>query len=73
MGQQLRRSFETMAEALGTTGEDTEQFAISAWSMMVGAMMISRVLADDPCADQVLALARKSILELAALHGGRQN
>ena len=73
MAQQLARSFETMAEALGETGEDTEQFAVSAWSMMVGAMMISRVMADAPLGDRVLALARRSILELAALHGGRRN
>jgi TetR/AcrR family transcriptional regulator, transcriptional repressor for nem operon len=73
MAQQLARSFEVLGEALGETGQDTEQFAVSAWSMMVGAMMISRVLADDPIANQVLAHARKSILELAALHGGRKN
>lgn len=73
MARQLARSFEVMGEALGEEGQDTEQFAVSAWSMMVGAMMISRVMADDPLADRVLALARKSILELAELHGGRKN
>lgn len=73
MAQQLAKSFETMGDALGETGQDQEQFAVSAWSMMVGAMMISRIMADDPLADRVLALARKSILELAALHGGRKN
>jgi TetR/AcrR family transcriptional repressor of nem operon len=73
MAQQLVKSFDAMGEALGETGQDTEQFAVSAWSMMVGAMMISRILADDPLADRVLALTRKSILELAALHDGRQN
>jgi TetR/AcrR family transcriptional repressor of nem operon len=72
MAQQLVKSFETMAEALGDDGQETEQFAVSAWSMMVGAMMISRIMADDPMADRVLALARKSILDLAALHGGRK-
>jgi TetR/AcrR family transcriptional repressor of nem operon len=73
MAQQLARSFEVLGEALGETGQDTEQFAVSAWSMMVGAMMISRVLADDPIADRVLAHARKSVLELAALHGERKS
>lgn len=73
MAQQLVKSFETMGEALGEGGQDTEQFAVSAWSMMVGAMMISRILVDDPLADRVLALARKSILDLAALHGGRKS
>lgn len=71
MAEQLERSFEAMAEALGDAGQDSEQFAVSAWSTMVGAMMISRVLADDPRADQVLAMARKSILELAELHSGK--
>ncbi len=73
MAQQLIKSFETMAQALGDGAEDAEQFSMSAWSMMVGAMMISRVLAGDPLADRVLALARKSVLELAALHGERKS
>ena len=73
MAQQLAKSFEVLEEALGEAGQETEQFAASAWSMMVGAMMISRVFADDPMADRVLAHARNSILELAALHGGRKN
>lgn len=73
MAQRLIKSFETMAQALGEDGQDAEQFSVAAWSMMVGAMAISRVLADDPQADRVLALARKSILELAALHGGRKS
>jgi TetR/AcrR family transcriptional regulator, transcriptional repressor for nem operon len=73
MAQQLAKSFEIMGEALGETGVDTEQFAVSAWSMMIGAMMISRIMKDDPMADRVLALARKSILELEALHGERKN
>ncbi len=73
MAQLLTQSFETMGEALGGDGQDAEQFAVSAWSMMVGAMMISRIMKDNPEADRVLALARKSILELAELHGGRKN
>jgi len=71
MAQQLNKSFEVMGEALGETGEDSEQFAVSAWSMMVGAMMISRIMKDDPMADRVLALARKSILELEGVLGGK--
>lgn len=71
MAQQLAKSFEVMGEALGETGEDSEQFAVSAWSMMIGAMMISRIMKDDPMADRVLALARKSILALEGLHGGK--
>ncbi len=69
MAEQLRRSFKTMEEALGQTGPDAKQFAVAAWSMMVGAMMISRVMADDSEADRVLALARKSVLDLAETYG----
>lgn len=72
MAQQLARSFEAMAAALGEDGRDSEQFAIAAWSMMVGAISISRAMGVDPMADRVLALARKSILDLAAMHGGRK-
>lgn len=67
MAERLGHSFETMAEAFGG-GADGDQFAVSTWSMMIGAMMISRVLAGDPRADQVLALSRKSILDLETLH-----
>lgn len=67
MADQLSHSFNMISEALGEAA-DNEQFAVSAWSMMIGAMIISRVLADDPRADQVLASARKSILQLEALH-----
>ncbi|MFM9852092.1 MAG: TetR/AcrR family transcriptional regulator [Sphingomonadaceae bacterium] len=78
MAQQLAKSFNVMGDALGRevegeTDQDTEQFAVSAWSMMIGAMMISRILAGDPMADRVLALARKSILELEALLGGERS
>ncbi len=67
MAEQIDRSFETMAEALGS-GTNGDQFAVSAWSMMIGAMMISRVQKDKTCADKILAMARKSILELEVLH-----
>ncbi len=75
MAQQLAKSFAVMGEALGggvggETDQDSEQFAVSAWSMMIGAMMISRIMKDDPMADRVLALARKSVLELEGLRGG---
>ena len=73
MAQQLVKSFEIMAEALGDDARDREQFGVSAWSMMVGAMVVSRAMGSDPMADRVLALARKSVLDLAALHGGRKS
>lgn len=67
MAEQLDRSFETMAQALGNV-EDGDQFAVSAWSMMIGAMMIARIQQDKTRADEILAMARKSVLELAAHH-----
>jgi len=73
MAQQLAKGFGIMGDALGEVPGETEQFAASAWSMMIGALMISRIMADDPLADRVLAHARKSILELAELHGARKN
>ena len=76
MAQQLAKGFGIMGDALDGANDaanpDTEQFAASAWSMMIGAMMISRIMAGDPLADRVLAHARKSILELADLHDGRK-
>jgi TetR/AcrR family transcriptional regulator, transcriptional repressor for nem operon len=65
MAAQLRASFETMEQAYGEgEGEGAEQFGVTAWSMMIGAMTISRVLGDDPRSDRVLALVRKSVLEM---------
>lgn len=67
MAEQLDRSFEAMAVALGDgDGDGGDQFAVSAWSMMIGAMMISRMQNDPSRADQILAMARKSVLALAA-------
>jgi TetR/AcrR family transcriptional regulator, transcriptional repressor for nem operon len=65
MADQLRASFETMVQAYGE-GEGAEQFGVTAWSMMIGAMTIARVLGDDPRSDRVLALVRKSVLEMEA-------
>ncbi len=65
MAGHLTKAFEDMKGAVGD-GEKAQQFAISSWSMMIGAMMMSRVLAGDPLSDRVLADARKTILELEA-------
>jgi hypothetical protein len=71
MAEQLRASFEAMEQAYGE-GEGAEQFAVTASSMMIGAMTIARVLGDDPLSDRVLALVRKSLLEMEAA-GKRAN
>jgi hypothetical protein len=69
MAEQLRASFETMVQAYGE-GEGAEQFAVTASSMMIGAMTIARVPGDDPRSDRVLALVRKSVLEMEAAGKG---
>ena len=71
MAEQLNRSLDVMTEALGTSGKDADQFAMASWSMMIGAIMVSRVLKDDPRADQILIAARKALLELEGLHGAK--
>lgn len=68
MAEQLGRSLDDMTQALGASGKEADQFAMAAWSMMVGAVMVSRVFGDDPRADQILTAARKSILELEQIH-----
>jgi TetR/AcrR family transcriptional repressor of nem operon len=65
MAAELIRAFESMKAPVGN-GAKAEQFAISSWSMLVGAVMMSRVLKGDPLSDRVLADARKTILELAS-------
>jgi TetR/AcrR family transcriptional repressor of nem operon len=71
MADQLRTAFATMQAAYaggeeGGASEGAEQFAVTALATMIGAMTISRVLGDGPESDQVLALARKSVLEMEA-------
>jgi TetR/AcrR family transcriptional regulator, transcriptional repressor for nem operon len=65
MADQLRASIATMEQAYGQS-ESAEQFAVTALATIIGAMTISRVLGEDPRSDQILALARKSVLEMEA-------
>lgn len=67
VANQLERYFGSMSEAIGDV-EGADQFAVSAWSTMIGAVMLSRIFSSDPRSDQILAQARASILELAALY-----
>ena len=70
MAEQLNQSFEAMAEA-SAIDSNADQFAVASWSTMIGAIMISRIFAGDPKADQILEMARKSILEMQALYKSR--
>jgi TetR/AcrR family transcriptional repressor of nem operon len=69
MADQLRAAIATMEQAYGggeVESDGADQFAVTALATMIGAMTIARVLGDDPRSDQVLALARKSVLEMEA-------
>lgn len=64
MMAKLDRYFDGMANASEAADPaSAEAFALGAWSTMVGAIILSRVFAGDPKADQILAAARQAILE----------
>jgi TetR/AcrR family transcriptional repressor of nem operon len=63
MVQRLERNFEDMAKAMGG-GPEAEQAAVAAWCGMVGAIALSRVFRGTDRSDQILRLARQSILDL---------
>jgi TetR/AcrR family transcriptional regulator, transcriptional repressor for nem operon len=59
----LENSFADMASAMGG-GPQAEQAAVAAWCAMVGGLMLSRVFQGTDRSDEVLRLARQSILDL---------
>ena len=63
MVERLEGNFEGMAEAMGA-GLEAEEAAISAWCTMVGAIALSRVFRGTDRSDEILQLARRSILNL---------
>ncbi|OYQ37928.1 hypothetical protein CHU93_00225 [Sandarakinorhabdus cyanobacteriorum] len=64
MIQKLDNYLAAMAEAHGGAPRDeVADFSLAAWSTMIGAIALSRVFAGDPRSDQVLAAARKMILD----------
>lgn len=74
MAQSLERAFQNMAKAMGD-GPEAEDAAIAAWCAMVGALTLSRVLRGTERADQILKVARRSVLDLEAhaRHAPEQN
>lgn len=61
----LERYFEAMAETASADDPDSaEEFAMAAWSTMIGAITLSRVFAGDERADRILLAARKAIMTL---------
>jgi len=65
MAERLERNFTDMAAAMGG-GPQAEQAAVAAWCGMVGAIALSRVFQGTERSDQILRLARQSILDLEA-------
>jgi TetR/AcrR family transcriptional repressor of nem operon len=65
MAQRLEQSFEDMAQAMGD-GPGAEAAAIVAWCAMVGAVNLARVVRGTDRSDEILRLARQSILDLEA-------
>ena len=63
MVRRLERNFQDMAKSMGG-GPEAEQAAVAAWCAMVGARALSRVLRGTDHSDQILRLARRSILDL---------
>jgi len=63
MIKRLDRSLEDMAEAMGE-GPQADAAAISAWCAMVGAITLSRVYSGTDRSDEILKVARQSILDL---------
>jgi TetR/AcrR family transcriptional repressor of nem operon len=77
IADQIRAAFAAMEQAYawgedGSASPDEagKQFAVTALATMIGAITISRVLGDGPESDQVLSLARKSLLEMEAAGKG---
>jgi TetR/AcrR family transcriptional repressor of nem operon len=65
MAQRLDRSFEDMANAMGG-GPKAEKAAVAAWCAMAGALALSRVFRGTDRSDEILRLARQSILDMEA-------
>lgn len=62
MQAMIERSLATMSEVHG--GERSEEFSMAAWSTMVGALVLSRILSGDPKSEDILASARSAVLTL---------
>lgn len=65
LSARVEQSFADMAHAMGgeTQGEDA---AIAAWCAMIGAITLCRVFKGTDRSDQILRIARQSILDLEA-------
>lgn len=68
LGDHVEARFEDMAGALGG-GPGARDAAVAAWCTMVGAVVLSRVFRGGERADEILELARQTVLGLEAALG----
>jgi TetR/AcrR family transcriptional repressor of nem operon len=62
MTQSVRRTIDLFsAEAKGEKAREKRRAAISAWSAMVGAMVLARIVDDDKLSKEILAETRASL------------
>ncbi|MGA0603833.1 TetR/AcrR family transcriptional regulator [Caulobacter sp. KR2-114] len=65
LSARLEQSFAVLARAMGGEAQ-AQDAAITAWCAMIGALTLSRVFRGTDRSDQVLRIARQSILDLEA-------
>ena len=61
--RQVERYFENVERFLGG-GEDARRRAILAVSALVGAIVVSRAVDDEPLSDEILSAVREGVSEL---------
>ncbi|MCK9916378.1 TetR/AcrR family transcriptional regulator [Microbacteriaceae bacterium K1510] len=62
MTDSVRRQIERFsAEAKGRTARDRRQAAIAAWSSMIGAVMLARLVDDEALSEEILSATRASL------------
>jgi TetR/AcrR family transcriptional regulator, transcriptional repressor for nem operon len=62
MTQSVRRQIDRFsAEAKGETASEKRRAAIAAWSAMIGAMVLARIVDDDRLSKEILAETRASL------------
>jgi TetR/AcrR family transcriptional regulator, transcriptional repressor for nem operon len=62
MTQSVRRQIDRFStEAKGKTAEEKRRAAIGAWSAMVGAMVLARIVDDDRLSREILTATRASL------------
>jgi len=62
MTESMRRQFERFSEgATGSTPQEKRRAAIAAWSAMIGAMVLARIVDDEKLSKEILKETRASL------------